>query len=568
MVAPPLLSALEAAGYDLGSTGFGEPARRAAELMKNADYQRVLATIAEDLGADRARDPHAGVGMRFAHRQFDVNWLSSPHSHFELVAVVNRLDREAFDSRYCGELRFLYRLAYDTREQAGGVRSRLPMTVNVVHWILKDSGCQTVVRKLAYPGELGDASRQSWLMGPDGPFGQNPLATQLKAVEVNFQSVRWPSTVRPNLAGHAEYTLRVFEAGSYAPVPLENTPNEAKLRGNPALARELAKWLSEPEQLRKIDQGDIQIPTEYLAHRAISVAPHGLARLGNRPFTSALGKRFAKLDVSAPIGKPYETFTSSRGVLRRLDGLSCQGCHQSRSIAGFHLLGIDPASQAVDAIRVPMSVHFHDDLDRRARYLRARLDGETPPRMRPPAERAHTEGAVGDPCALPDAVDNQKWTCGDGLRCEPYMDDFFGICIPATGPSFGDPCEFGIPSANRNVHRDYSRLDRSLPCADAGVCESNAVGFPGGMCSGACTDLPVGAVCGEIAELGPFNHCLASGAPFPECITEKTRPGALRACDPHHPCREDYICARLADGGGACLPPYFLFQMRVDGHAL
>ena len=40
-------------------------------------------------------------------------------------------------------------------------------------------------------------------------------------------------------------------------------------------------------------------------------------------------------------------------------------------------------------------------------------------------------------------------------------------------------------------------------------------------------------------------------------------------------CRDDYVCAQVAqpsgplfasDSGGACMPPYFLFQMRVDGH--
>ena len=32
-------------------------------------------------------------------------------------------------------------------------------------------------------------------------------------------------------------------------------------------------------------------------------------------------------------------------------------------------------------------------------------------------------------------------------------------------------------------------------------------------------------------------------------------------------CRNDYICARIGDGDdGACVPAYFLFQLRVDGH--
>ena len=40
----------------------------------------------------------------------------------------------------------------------------------------------------------------------------------------------------------------------------------------------------------------------------------------------------------------------------------------------------------------------------------------------------------------------------------------------------------------------------------------------------------------------------------------------LRACDAATPCRDDYLCVRLDAGRGACIPPYFVFQMRVDGH--
>ena len=45
-----------------------------------------------------------------------------------------------------------------------------------------------------------------------------------------------------------------------------------------------------------------------------------------------------------------------------------------------------------------------------------------------------------------------------------------------------------------------------------------------------------------------------------------SNPAALRACDVDSPCRDDYICARSGSERGVCLPPYFLFQLRVDGH--
>jgi hypothetical protein len=83
--------------------------------------------------------------------------------------------------------------------------------------------------------------------------------------------------------------------------------------------------------------------------------------------------------------------------------------------------------------------------------------------------------------------------------------------------------------------------------------------------------MPSGAVCGGIALLREFNACLAARTPFDRCLAENTRPGALQACDMKTPCRDDYVCARtqsVAPDAGACLPPYFLFQLRVDGHPL
>jgi hypothetical protein len=103
-----------------------------------------------------------------------------------------------------------------------------------------------------------------------------------------------------------------------------------------------------------------------------------------------------------------------------------------------------------------------------------------------------------------------------------------------------------------------------------GLCEINQVGFPHGMCALSCEAVKGSstATCGAIAVLTPFNECLARGTAFTRCVQENVRPAGLRRCDFRSPCRDDYICARMPSGAGACLPPYFLFQMRVDGHSL
>jgi hypothetical protein len=133
----------------------------------------------------------------------------------------------------------------------------------------------------------------------------------------------------------------------------------------------------------------------------------------------------------------------------------------------------------------------------------------------------------------------------------------------------GDACETGSMRSSANAHRDYLALDKPSSCGSpARHCERSAVGFPSGMCSSGCGNLPGEATCGAIALLTEFNACLARRVPFDTCVRENTRPGALRSCSAGKPCREDYVCARLPSGEGGCIPPYFLFQLRVDGHVL
>jgi hypothetical protein len=368
------------------------------------------------------------------------------------------------------------------------------------------------------------------------------------------------------MAGHAEYLLRVFRrlpsAPLFEPSPLENTIDVEKLRKSPPLRDELTTWIRTPEALQAIDRGTAVVPERFLATRAVSVAPHGLARRGNRPYLSVLApEAFKGIDLShtTTIGTPS-------ALLRRLDALSCPGCHQSRSIAGFHLLGVEDPKDRVDAIDVPMSPHFHADLARRSAYTEALAAGRDPDDRRPPAERGAGDDGAGAHCGLGDPGFSQ-WTCAAGLHCAKVADDEVGECVRDGGPSFGDACETGPVTPATSPRRDTVRLSAPESCGEGRVCEANSVGFPGGMCSGGCASLPEDAACGGIALLDEFNACLGRGTPFEQCIASTTRPGALRACGFHSPCRDDYVCAR-GSKGGVCMPPYFLFQLRVDGHQM
>lgn len=555
---PDILRKLERQGFSFAATALGlesAPAHNKA-LYENKAYKSIVLTILNDLEAARAGDRTLAPSMKSVHRLFDIRWLYSPQSFYELVGVVNRLDRAPFAPAGCGEFRFLYRLAYRTKE---GIYSRLPLTFNVVYWVPKGiEGCGEAARKWAqFVKKPGD--------------GILPLGA-LKSVEVNLQSVRWPSTIRPDMGGYAEYILRVFEKVSvgggfeFRPGTLENTPDLARLSKDKKLKAKLLSWIQNRENLQAIDEGVVNLPSEFLARSARSVALLGTHRMANAPFRQL----FTEDDFKNTPLIGLKNARSPHGLLRRLNDLSCIGCHQGRTVAGFHFLGIDrKETHAVNSIFMPSSPHFLRDQLRREAFQKALLEGKKPDPSRPLSVRAEEgEGGSGSHCGLGDPS-FARWTCKPGFECRPLITEekvsATGICV-AKKPLSGAFCQPGKIKHHENPHKDKLILG-GRACDPSQICEDSSVGFPGGMCSGPCENLGEDEVCGSIAVLQSFNECLAKGKkPFSACLSENVRPGALARCSDHQPCRDDYICARTARGEGACIPPYFLFQLRVDGH--
>jgi hypothetical protein len=329
-------------------------------------------------------------------------------------------------------------------------------------------------------------------------------------------------------------------------------------------AAEVKRWIR--ENLVAIDQGIAVLPDALSAMQAVSVTPRGSSRRANRPYRQMfLAKEFADVDFSK-----LKTVKSPEALIRRLDEQTCAGCHQTRTIAGFHMLGQDgPDVVAGNALAVSSSPHVLEERARRERILRALAAGKTPDWSRPFAERSvRAPGGYGDRCGLGDAG-FAHWTCAQGLTCKPYDDPkddaVLGVCL-AAAPEVGDPCQFAAIRPHADPRRDRQERAQAITCADGAVCNSNQVGFPGGMCTNDCASKAPHVVCGAIALLTPFNNCLARGEPFSTCIGTHVSPAGLRACDDARPCRDDYICAKTKNGGSACIPPYFLFQLRVDGH--
>lgn len=511
-------------------------------LMRSPAWRSIAEPIGQSLAGIQRRDKQAGVGIsKYPHRLFDARWLASPDAWFELVGVANRMDRRPFQSGACGETRLVYRLAYRT----AAMQSRLPMTVNVeLRGDAPDASgsCASAAKRWQPPAaSMSDEALGRWLVSADGPLAPQRLApARIAQITTNLQSVRWPSAVRPDLGGHAEYMLRAFRwnasARRFDVAPLENTPDVAKLKADAPLRRELQQWIAQPANLRALDEATLQIPEKFLATQATSVAPRGLERLANQPFAQV----FPAGEWQAVEGS--RTLKSPQAVLRRLDDLSCAGCHQSRAVAGFHLLGVDRrgASRTFtpgNALAVPHSPHVQDELARRATYVKASLSTPRPDPFRPLAEP--------DEPAAPNAAPEKATV---GARCEPTRI---------------------TQSANPWLDR-AQKLPRVACEGAASVCETTSVGFPGGMCSGPCDPNDKNGTCGGIAILSDFNSCLAAKKPFGECLARHTRPGNLRSCSAEQACRDDYICAQAdgqPEGHGACIPPYFLFQMRVDGHS-
>jgi len=137
---------------------------------------------------------------------------------------------------------------------------------------------------------------------------------------------------------------------------------------------------------------------------------------------------------------------SPRGLLRRLDQGTCQGCHATRSIAGFHLLGEsrDPDAR-LNALAVARSTHVHLELgwgsDLIATVARGQDAYDAP---RPFAERrAKGPGGIGAHCGLDADPSFAGWTCASGLVCRDlYHDrDAIGACAPEDGNHEGDACQ-------------------------------------------------------------------------------------------------------------------------------
>jgi hypothetical protein len=566
---PAELILLERQGLSFGRQ-LGAPAEDAPNLLTSPRYASFVSVIESDLAELSRRDGVARsqfpLDLERLNYAFDPKWLRSPDARFQLVGVVNRLDMRFSTPRECGQFRLIYRLSLQPK---GRPVVRLPMTINVIRPLPMGPG-----------GSCRDIAQQ-WRALPANASKRDTalerIVTQLppmSRLETNFQNLHGPGT--PAVDDHAEYVLRSFDVrpDRLIPRPLLNTPRPDL---NPAERKALADWIA--KSFMDIDAGRAVIPDRFLAMRAISVSPRGLSRPANRAFSTLFN---ADGDARVFADLPYAKATrvrSPRGLLRRLDGFTCAGCHQSRAVAGFHLPGEERnPDKTFNALAVGVSPHLHEELGWRARMLASVADGTAFEEPRPFPEHPTAAGTYGSHCGLGDPS-FADWTCAAGFECRDSHHDEVGFCVPATRTA-GDACENARVVARPGASGDQMIADLPEVCTgqapDTIPCVPNAYGFPLGFCTEPCAQPGArwgSSVCALMLLSGYEYICFPLDEPIEDCVRKRALVTATttRACSADDPCRDDYGCLRYPDsapGTGACVPPYFLFDFRVDGPRL
>lgn len=592
-------------------------------------------------------------------RHFDQRWLNSPLSQMKLVAVANRLDRMDFDSKSCGEVRFIYRLAYSAAKS----NSTLPFFASVVQRYPYRESCQLYAQRWMISDKLskalvraegqGAAQYRDWLQ-------TNPLKDLFfKQVELNYQALRFTSGYMQDFGGQAMYLQRVLrlQAGQLVPTKLENTPDVQALEKSTALMKSFVEQLKKPENLLRLDQGILQLEFDpnFLTETSVSWSTLGRVRLANKPYQTLFEKRPELLN---DIDYTKLKFIKSRqAFLERLDNLTCMGCHQSGGTAGFHVMGqAHPKfSHSFNQQQLALSPHAYADHFRRQAFVQKVAKGEQPDRFRPLSQFSEAQWTVkgreyqnltrGQLCLLDSAGHfSESPRCEEGTECRATVTRadgpvLWGECTlkmtkNALENRAGVACWQGeisekqkapadrgrLPSYNFFAFQDKWKLKGPIRSAAASAlkpykCVLPQSGAPLGRMSRPCTlaeenfedqaglsaqKLPV-EICANQGGNG-FDACAATGDGG-ACLQSRVVRSMLDTCYPGRFCREDYICQKLpqydqiskADYAsvkngkkvnastpdkissknlsalhtqqiGFCVPTYFLFNMRVDGH--
>ncbi len=163
---------------------------------------------------------------------------------------------------------------------------------------------------------------------------------------------------RRRATSRTDYLLKVFDydaqARRFVEAPLENQIDRDRLLADRELRRAFRDWLLDTGHFSELDRGTLVIPERFLARHAIAPTPAGFDVTELLPEFGLVQREgaeadptFAEQDVIAALqkaareGVELHNIRSVAGFERRLNDVTCAGCHQTRGIGGFHFPGVD-----------------------------------------------------------------------------------------------------------------------------------------------------------------------------------------------------------------------------------
>ena len=418
---------------------FGLPSMGPVRQAIDGEFDRYIARHQANLPKETV-----GVGEGFDFQLFDRTLVYSAETRFVLAGIVNRMDRAYAVESNCGEIRLIYRLTR-MNKAAGDDASppRLPMTLNLV---LKAKGEGSAITCSEIANRWLAAPLGGTLSARDGPLDLIDYRN-IDRIETNLQIAHAPKSAIRDF--RTDYLLKVFrydrEARVFSESPMENQIDRARLLADDGLKREFRAWLLDPVNLAAFDRGTALIPEKFLASGAIAPTPVGFDPSELEPeFGLMQGEAavFSEAEIVAALRKAVESgvklqnVRSPAGFERRLNDVTCSGCHQTRGIGGFHFPGVDwMADKPSNSTVVPASPHFFGDQIRRRDILVSLRDGRTPDYSRGFASRPQLRGSTelagtsyydgwGAHCYVQgkSAAGNdgsfRDWTCAEGLSCQ------------------------------------------------------------------------------------------------------------------------------------------------------
>jgi hypothetical protein len=414
-----------------------------------------------------------GVGPQFDFQLFDRDQLYSSTTRFVLAGIVNRMDRAYVAPNSCGEIRLIYRLTEIDAPPVGdhGASARPPMTLNLILKAKADTAtdgkgvaltCAAIARRWLESANwvLAGMALAEKLTSKDGPLALiGP--ENIQRIETNIQIAH--VTPSPAHEFRTDYLLKVFDynpkSKAFEEATLEDQIDRERLLSDEKLKGDFKAWLLDPLHLAEFDRGTVLVPKEFLAKAAIAPTPIGFSASSSQPaFGMVQGEGgnpiFSKDDVvtalqkAAARGISLQNIRSVPGFERRLNDITCAGCHQTRGIGGFHFPGVDwMATNPSNTLIVPASTHFFGDQVRRRDILTEIRDGRRVdysrgfserPQLRGSRELAGTEydDGWGAHCygSLTKAAGNDRsftsWNCAKGLACQVMSDaSRMGMCF-------------------------------------------------------------------------------------------------------------------------------------------